>query len=86
MGGSFREILSWGESYATGGGIISQAGKETESIEERIDKIYKVLFGRYNFNANGPLEIGQMLFTATTREEVERITSVLSPLTDFDQI
>lgn len=81
-----RLLLSWGESYATGGGIISQAGKETESIEERIDKIYKVLFGRYNFNANGPLEIGQMLFTATTREEVERITSVLSPLTVFDQI
>lgn len=79
-------LLSWGENYATGGVIISHAGKETESIEERIDKIYKVLFGRYNFNANGPLEIGQMLFTATTREEVERITSVLSPLTDFNQL
>lgn len=55
-------------------------------IEERLDKIYEAVFGRYNFNESGYLDIGQMRFTETTREEVERITSVLSPLTDFDQI
>lgn len=80
-------LLERGEHYASGGIITNQAGEKIESIEERLGKIYEAVFGRYNFNEEGGyLDIGQMRFTATTREEVERITSVLSPLTDFDQI
>ena len=79
-------LLERGEHYASGGIITNQEGEKIESIEERLDKIYEAVFGRYNFNESGYLDIGQMRFTETTREEVERITSVLSPLTDFDQI
>ena len=81
-----RLPLAWGESYAGDGMIINQEGKEIESITERLDKIYKTVFGRNSSNESGYVDIGQMRFTATTREEVERIMSVLSPLTDFDQI
>ena len=79
-------LLAWNEMYANGELITNQAGEKIESITERLDKIYKAVFGRNSFNEGGYLDIGQMRFTTTTREEVERITSVLSPLTDFDQI
>lgn len=79
-------LLERGENYASGGVITNREGEKIESIAERLDKIYEAVFGRNSFNESRYIDIGQMRFTATTREEVERITSVLSPLTDFNQL
>lgn len=77
-------FISRNEVFDSQTHTIKDKAGQSISVQERIEKIYRAIFSNNSPYGDDRVLIGEMEFSKETKRAIDRIVSMLSPLSDYE--